>query len=150
LEITESALMVDVSSTTATLQRLKDLGVQLAMDDFGTGYSSLSFLRHFPVAIIKIDRSFIREMGRDASEAAIVSGVIDLAHALRLRVVAEGIETPEQLSQLRALGCDLGQGFYFGRPLPSNEVRDVYLRNAPFLYHPLLRERRRKGGKSSP
>ncbi len=149
LEITESALMVDVSSTTATLQRLKDLGVQLAMDDFGTGYSSLSFLRHFPVALIKIDKSFIREMGRDASEAAIVSGVIDLAHALRLRVVAEGIETPEQLSQLRALGCDLGQGFYFGRPLPSNEVRDVYLRNAPFLYHPLLRERRRKGGKSS-
>jgi diguanylate cyclase (GGDEF)-like protein/PAS domain S-box-containing protein len=147
LEITESALMVDEPSTTATLQALKSLGVQLAMDDFGTGYSSLSFLRNFPIAIIKIDKSFIREMGRDASEAAIVSGVIHLAHALRLQVVAEGIETPDQLNQLRALECDLGQGFYFGKPLPSNEAQDLYLRNAPFLYHPLLRERRRKGGR---
>ena len=139
--------MVDEPSTTATLQALKSLGVQLAMDDFGTGYSSLSFLRNFPIAIIKIDKSFIREMGRDASEAAIVSGVIHLAHALRLQVVAEGIETPDQLNQLRALECDLGQGFYFGKPLPSNEAQDLYLRNAPFLYHPLLRERRRKGGR---
>jgi diguanylate cyclase (GGDEF)-like protein/PAS domain S-box-containing protein len=149
LEITESALMVDEASTRATLQGLKNLGVELAMDDFGTGYSSLSFLRHFPVDIIKIDKSFIREMAQDASEAAIVSGIIDLAHALRLQVVAEGIETPEQLRQLKALGCDIGQGFYFGRPLPSNEARDVYLRNAPFLYHPLLRKRRRKRGESS-
>jgi diguanylate cyclase (GGDEF)-like protein/PAS domain S-box-containing protein len=149
LEITESALMVDELSTTATLQALKNLGVQLAMDDFGTGYSSLSFLRNFPVTIIKIDKSFIREMGRDTSEAAIVSGVIKLAHALRLQVVAEGIEAPEQLSQLKALECDVGQGFYFGKPLPIDEAHDVYLRNAPFLYHPLLRERRRKGGRSN-
>jgi diguanylate cyclase (GGDEF)-like protein/PAS domain S-box-containing protein len=149
LEITESALMVDESSTTATLQALKNLGVRLAMDDFGTGYSSLSFLRNFPVAIIKIDKSFIREMGRDTSEAAIVSGVVNLAHALHLQVVAEGIETPEQLNQLKALECDVGQGFYFGKPLPTNEANDVYLRNTPFLYHPLLRERRRKGGESN-
>ncbi|MDQ3834534.1 MAG: EAL domain-containing protein [Actinomycetota bacterium] len=122
LEITEGALMEDIPSTTETLWKLKKLNVKLAIDDFGTGYSSLSSLKHFPADMLKIDKSFIDGLKQDADGAAIVSGAIDLAHALRLQVVAEGIENIEQLSQLRGLKCDLGQGYYFAKPLPSEEA----------------------------
>jgi diguanylate cyclase (GGDEF)-like protein/PAS domain S-box-containing protein len=149
LEITEGALMEDVSSTTATLQKLKNIGVQLAIDDFGTGHSSLSSLKNFPVDMLKIDRSFIRGMKHDAAEAAIVSGVIDLAHALQLQVVAEGVETPEQLNKLRALGCDLGQGYYFGKPLPGNEARDAFSKNAAFVYRLLRKGQRGKAAEEA-
>jgi diguanylate cyclase (GGDEF)-like protein/PAS domain S-box-containing protein len=113
LEITESVLMRDIDLTTDRLHRLKQLGVRLAIDDFGTGYSSLSYLRQFPVDIVKIDRSFIDGIGVDGHQQALVAMVIDLAQALGLRQIAEGIERPDQLAKLRSLGCGFGQGFLF-------------------------------------
>jgi diguanylate cyclase (GGDEF)-like protein len=123
LEITETALMEDIELSTATLSALKELGLRLALDDFGTGYSSLRALQHFPVDVVKIDRSFIEPIERDPQEAAIVAAVISLSHALGLRTVAEGIETIAQVDRLRALGCDLAQGFYFAKPGPAEDVR---------------------------
>jgi diguanylate cyclase (GGDEF)-like protein len=123
LEITETALMEDVDASTATLTALKELGLTLSLDDFGTGYSSLRALRHLPVDVVKIDRSFIAPIEHDPQEAAIVAAVISLSHALGLRTVAEGIETIAQVDRLRALGCDLAQGFYFAKPGPAEDVR---------------------------
>jgi EAL domain-containing protein (putative c-di-GMP-specific phosphodiesterase class I) len=123
LEITETALMEDVEASTATLSALKDLGLTLALDDFGTGYSSLRALQHFPVDVVKIDRSFVAPIEHDPQEAAIVAAVISLSHALGLRTVAEGIETIAQVDRLRGLGCDLAQGFYFAKPGVADEVR---------------------------
>jgi diguanylate cyclase len=123
LEITETALMEDIELSTVTLSALKELGLRLALDDFGTGYSSLRALQHFPVDVVKIDRSFIEPIERDPQEAAIVAAVISLSHALGLRTVAEGIETIAQVDRLRALGCDLAQGFYFAKPGPAGDVR---------------------------
>jgi diguanylate cyclase (GGDEF)-like protein len=122
LEITETALMEDVAASTATLSSLKELGLALALDDFGTGYSSLRALQHFPVDVVKIDRSFVEPIEHDPQEAAIVAAVISLSHALGLRTVAEGIETVAQVDRLRALGCDLAQGFYFARPSPPEDL----------------------------
>ncbi|MGH9080514.1 MAG: putative bifunctional diguanylate cyclase/phosphodiesterase [Acidimicrobiales bacterium] len=122
LEITESALMQDAGSALAVLRALKQIGVQLAIDDFGTGYSSLSYLQQFPVDILKVDRSFIEQLGINPQSEKIVSSVIDLAHALGLEVVAEGVETVEQLDILRSLRCDLAQGFLFSVPRPANEI----------------------------
>ena len=122
LELTESSFMEDVESHGRTLAELRAFGVQLAIDDFGTGYSSLTYLQRFPVTILKIDRSFVRGLGRDASDEAIVESVIHLAHALGLRVVAEGVETPDQLAALHRLGCDVAQGYYLGRPVPAAEI----------------------------
>jgi diguanylate cyclase (GGDEF)-like protein len=122
LEITETALMEDVEASTATLTALKELGLALALDDFGTGYSSLRALQHFPVDIVKIDRSFIAPIEHDPQEAAIVAAVISLSHALGLRTVAEGIETVAQVDRLRALGCDLAQGYYFAKPSPPEDL----------------------------
>jgi diguanylate cyclase (GGDEF)-like protein len=122
LEITETALMEDIEASEATLAALKDLGLAVALDDFGTGYSSLRALQRFPVDIVKIDRSFIAPIERDPQEAAIVAAVISLSHALGLQTVAEGIETVAQVDRLRALGCDLAQGFYFARPGPPEAL----------------------------
>ena len=113
LEITESVLLADTEETIATLQALKDLGVTLAIDDFGTGYSSLSYLRRLPVDIVKVDRSFVDGLGSGREDRAIVAAMIQLAHQLGLKVVAEGVETEVQLGELRELGCDAVQGFYF-------------------------------------
>jgi EAL domain-containing protein (putative c-di-GMP-specific phosphodiesterase class I) len=115
--------MEDVEVSTATLTALKELGLTLALDDFGTGYSSLRALQHFPVDVVKIDRSFVGPIERDPQEAAIVAAVISLSHALGLRTVAEGIETIAQVDRLRGLGCDLAQGFHFARPGPPEDVR---------------------------
>jgi len=123
LEITETALMEDVEASTVTLSALKELGLGLALDDFGTGYSSLRALQHFPVDVVKIDRSFIDPIERDPQEAAIVAAVISLSHALGLRTVAEGIETIAQVDRLRGLGCDLAQGYYFAKPSAPGEIR---------------------------
>jgi diguanylate cyclase (GGDEF)-like protein/PAS domain S-box-containing protein len=121
LDITE-AIALDHSEATVTgLRGLKDLGVRLAIDDFGTGYSALNYLKRYPVDTLKIDRSFIRGLGTDPEDMAIVHAVIAFARILKLHVIAEGIETPEQLAQLRALGCERGQGYYFSRPLPADE-----------------------------
>ena len=120
LEITESFLMQD--SDAAQLRSLAALGINLAIDDFGTGYSSLAYLSRLPIDTLKIDRNFVAQLGQEAESAAVVQTIIALAQALRLSVTAEGIERPEQASQLRALGCTRGQGFYFARPLPADEV----------------------------
>jgi diguanylate cyclase (GGDEF)-like protein len=122
VEITESVLMSDPDRARATLQALRALGVRLSIDDFGTGYSSLSYLRQFPVDQVKIDRSFVSGLLPDATDdVALVRSILDLCRSLRLQTVAEGIERCEQLAVLGGLGCDLGQGSYFAKPLPASE-----------------------------
>jgi diguanylate cyclase (GGDEF)-like protein/PAS domain S-box-containing protein len=124
LEITENTLMRDAESAVRTLSALRSLGVHLAVDDFGTGYSSMSYLKRFPVQALKVDRTFVDGIGREPEDSAICTAVVSLAHALGLRAVAEGVETPEQLAELRTLGCELAQGFLFGRPAPAEEWGD--------------------------
>jgi diguanylate cyclase (GGDEF)-like protein len=123
LEITESSMVDDLGTAEATLQALRGLGVHVAVDDFGTGFSALGALKHYPVDSLKIDRSFVDGLGRDAQDTAIVHAVIAFAKTLGLRVTGEGIETAEQLEQLRALGCDHGQGYYFAKPLQHGSVQ---------------------------
>ncbi len=122
LEITETVLMEDPVLCSEVLHALRSLGVQLAIDDFGTGHSSLGYLKRLPVDCLKIDRAFVEGLGRDPDDSAIVDAVVRLGHALGLAVTAEGIETMEQLRELEALGCDVGQGFYFARPQPGDVV----------------------------
>jgi diguanylate cyclase (GGDEF)-like protein len=119
LELTESALMNDPEQSALTLQSLSAMGVHISIDDFGTGYSSLSYLRRFPLDKLKIDRSFIRDLMTNADDVCIVRAIISLAHSLRLRVVAEGVETEQQLEFLRELGCDQYQGFYCSPAVPA-------------------------------
>ena len=125
LEITESVLMDDVDMSAETLGRLHTLGVKLAVDDFGTGYSSLSYLRRFPVDLLKVDRSFVDGLGEDPSDSAIVTAIITLAHALGLNAVAEGVESPLQLAELRRLGCDRAQGYFMARPAGGHEIGEL-------------------------
>jgi diguanylate cyclase (GGDEF)-like protein len=127
LEITESTLMEHAQDTLQALHRLRALGVRLSIDDFGTGYSSLAYLKRFPVDIIKIDRSFVRDVPQDADDAAIVTGIIALAHSLRLEVVAEGVETEAQLNFLRSQKCDLLQGYYLSPAIPAAEFTALVL-----------------------
>jgi diguanylate cyclase (GGDEF)-like protein/PAS domain S-box-containing protein len=128
LEITESVLMEDAVSTNEALRELRDLGVRLSIDDFGTGYSSLTYLKRFPVDELKVDRSFVDGLGVDPEDEAIVAAVVNLAHTLDLRVVAEGVETAGQSRHLRELGCDAAQGYYFGPAVPPAEVAAVISR----------------------
>jgi diguanylate cyclase (GGDEF)-like protein/PAS domain S-box-containing protein len=122
LEITESMMMENPERAAETLQEIKDMGVHVSIDDFGTGYSSLARLKKFPIESVKIDRSFIRDIAIDPDDAAIVSAVIAMAHSLRLNVIAEGVETKEQVKFLRERGCDEIQGFYFSRPVEASEI----------------------------
>jgi diguanylate cyclase (GGDEF)-like protein/PAS domain S-box-containing protein len=124
LEITETALMADVGASAEALSRLVDLGVGVDIDDFGTGYSSLAYLQRLPVSRLKVDRSFVARIGRTASDDALVRMVVQLAHSLGLRVVAEGVETHEQLHRLRAMGCDSAQGFLFCPPVSTAVMVD--------------------------
>ncbi|WP_312937108.1 EAL domain-containing protein [Pseudomonas sp.] len=128
LELTEGLLLEATDDTRRQLDELKQLGMTLAMDDFGTGYSSLSYLKKFPIDIIKIDRSFINEIPVNQDDMEITSAVIAMAHNLKLKVVAEGIETPEQLTFLRRHRCDVGQGYLFDRPIPGRELAERLLR----------------------
>ncbi len=121
LEITESCAMQNVDNSVRVLNELKRMGVRIALDDFGTGYSSLNYLRRFPIDTLKLDKSFVHDVTDEAGDAAIASAVISMAQSLGLTVIAEGIETEEQLAFLRALGCPRGQGFLFGYPIPSEE-----------------------------
>ncbi len=130
LEITEGVLMGDAQANMRTPQDIKALGVEVAIDDFGTGYSSLSYLKRFPVDMIKVDRSFVRGLGQDAEDTAIVETVVLLARALNLRAVAKGIETEEQMERLRALGYPIGQGYYFARPMPAEEAAALFATRA--------------------
>jgi EAL domain-containing protein (putative c-di-GMP-specific phosphodiesterase class I) len=119
LELTESVLMKHTKLAAQTLSALRAAGVRLAIDDFGTGYSSLSYLTRFPVDTLKIDQSFIRQISATQPETAIISAVLGIARSLRLRVVAEGVETASELEFLERFGCDEAQGFYFSEPLPA-------------------------------
>jgi diguanylate cyclase (GGDEF)-like protein/PAS domain S-box-containing protein len=119
VELTESVLMKRVDSTAAILQTLRKSGVQVAIDDFGTGYSSLSYLRKFPIDALKIDQSFVRQIANGADDAAIVAAVISMAQSLKLRVIAEGVETLKELEFLQSKGCEEAQGYYFSRPVPA-------------------------------
>ena len=122
LEVTESVFVRDSKRALTVLNDLKDLGVLIALDDFGTGYCSLSYLNQFPVDIVKIDRTFIANLGLDPVTDIIVTAVVQLAHALQMSVIAEGIETLDQHRTVTALGCDAGQGFFFARPMPAGNV----------------------------
>jgi len=125
LELTETFLMQDSNSTAAVLHALKELGVHLALDDFGTGYSSLSYLRRFPIDSLKIDRSFVRDLTTDDNDASIVSAVINMGKSLHMRVVAEGVETREQLQFLQEHSCPEGQGYFFSHPLDAAEFTQM-------------------------
>jgi EAL domain-containing protein (putative c-di-GMP-specific phosphodiesterase class I) len=115
-------MLGDADEAVATLRQLKGLGVTLAIDDFGTGYSSLAYLQRLPLDRLKIDRQFVSGLGTDAGAAAIVSATVGLARALGLSVVAEGVETAEQAARLRNLGCEMAQGFYFGKPQSAGDT----------------------------
>ena len=121
IELTESVVMTDPEGTAAILEQLSRMGVLVSVDDFGTGYSSMNYLRRFPIDKLKIDRGFLKDLISSTDDAAIVRAIISLAHSLRLKVVAEGVETPEQLRFLRSLGCDQYQGYHFSPPLPPSE-----------------------------
>lgn len=125
LELTESVLMHDTDATACVPKALKAMGVRLAIDDFGTGYSSLSYLKRFPIDTLKIDQSFLRDITHataDSDDAAIVAAVVSMGKSLNQRVIAEGVETREQLAFLQAQGCGEGQGFYFSRPVTADEL----------------------------
>ena len=123
-EITESVAMADLKATQRALDGLAGIGLYLSIDDFGTGHSSLSYLRQLPAQQLKIDRSFVHDLGESADARALVDAVISLAHALGLRVVAEGVETPEQRDILLALNCDEMQGYLYAHPMPAKALLD--------------------------
>ncbi|HWI60479.1 MAG TPA: EAL domain-containing protein [Symbiobacteriaceae bacterium] len=125
LEVTESLVMQDVEYAQTVMQILRGLGVRLALDDFGKGYSSLTYLRHFPLDVIKVDRDFTRAMGHDSSSEAVIEAVIALGRALKMKVTVEGVETAQQAERLLAMGCDRVQGYYFGRPVPADDLPGV-------------------------
>lgn len=131
VEITESHLMEDADNSNSILHELKEMGVRIALDDFGTGYSSLSYLRTMPIDILKIDRSFIKDIGENTTAEKILMSIINLAHSLKMEVVAEGVETIDQLMILKEMDCDVIQGFYFSKPLPFNDFKSYLLDDHP-------------------
>ncbi|MEO6665972.1 MAG: EAL domain-containing protein, partial [Nitrospiria bacterium] len=122
LELTESILMQREGAIVTMLNAFASTGIQLTLDDFGTGYSSLSYLKQFPISKLKVDQSFVRNITTDPNDAVITSTIIGMAHNLRLKAIAEGVETAEQLAYLQSLGCDQIQGYLFSRPLPADEA----------------------------
>src|SRR5262249_8200170 len=130
LEITENSVMERSRDAISTLSRLESLGVKLSIDDFGTGYSSLAYLKQFPVHSLKIDRSFVRDITTDGDDAAIVSAMIAMAKNLQLEVIAEGVETRQQLDFLREAGCNTYQGYYFSVPLPAKAFAELVRKQA--------------------
>jgi EAL domain-containing protein (putative c-di-GMP-specific phosphodiesterase class I) len=133
LEITESVVMEDIQASIEKLGAVRRLGIDIAVDDFGTGYSSLAYLARLPAETLKIDRSFVASMTNDAATMTVVQTIISLAHSLRLKVVAEGVETEEQANILRVNHCDQMQGYLFGRPMPSEEIAALLARERPRL-----------------
>jgi diguanylate cyclase (GGDEF)-like protein len=131
------ALIEDFERGLALLRRLKALGVRISMDDFGSGYSSLSYLQAFPVDKIKVDRTFVINLGLNPQSAAIISAVIDLGHGLEMSIVAEGVETPDQLAFLAAEGCDAVQGYLIGKPLPISQYAALVGRGNPYVMEPV-------------
>jgi diguanylate cyclase (GGDEF)-like protein len=135
LEITESTLLNDPARAAVTMHRLRDLGVRLSIDDFGTGYSSMSHLKTLPLDEIKIDRSFVTDMVRSARDAAVVQSIVDLAHSLGLRVVAEGVEDEQIMHALAGAGCDMAQGFHIGQPMPGPQLLEWAGRHGALRQH---------------
>ena len=133
LEITESVLMRDAESSKSILQQLKKMGLKLAVDDFGTGYSSLSYLQRFPIDVLKIDQSFVQNIESAKDDGIIVSAIINMGNSLKLKVVAEGVETPSQLAFLKARHCEEGQGYFFSHPLTADKFAALLLKNMPSL-----------------
>jgi EAL domain-containing protein (putative c-di-GMP-specific phosphodiesterase class I) len=131
VELTESAVMSEPEESVTILKQLSQMGVLVSVDDFGTGYSSMSYLRRLPVDNLKIDREFINEIVSRPDDASIVRAIVSLAHSLRLKVVAEGVETVEQLEFLKALGCDQYQGYYFSPAVPAQDFAALLERSAP-------------------
>ena len=125
IELTETTLLQAEESATRILNAIHSMGTRIALDDFGTGYSSLSYLRRFPIDRIKIDRSFVRDILTEPDDAAIIRGIIALAHSLNLSVTAEGVETDAQREFLATQGCDVLQGYYFAKPLPATEFSEL-------------------------
>ena len=123
IEVTESALLDESMAPSRTLQQIRELGVPILLDDFGTGYSSLGYIQRFPIDGIKLDRSFVADLGADETSAAIVEAILMMSGALRLHVVAEGVETAAQIETLASLGCRYLQGFAFARPMPADAVK---------------------------
>jgi len=142
LEITESAIVDNAEIAIAILEQLKARQVQLSIDDFGTGYSSLSYLQQFPVDTLKIDRAFVSRIGRTDEDLKIIQAIVTLAHSLGMRVIAEGIETPQQLAYLKELGCEFGQGYFFARPLDMESAQEL-MATQPCWYG--TRQNRQKG-----
>jgi EAL domain-containing protein (putative c-di-GMP-specific phosphodiesterase class I) len=122
-ELTESSIMKSAESAAKTLDQLKAIGIKISIDDFGTGYSSLGYLKRLPIDVLKIDQSFVRDLNTDPDDAAVVVAIITLAHNLGLEVIAEGVETEDQLGLLRLLKCDGAQGYLFGKPAPADKCR---------------------------
>lgn len=121
LEITETAMMDDIDMALQVAQALKEQGIALHLDDFGIGYASIDYLRRFPLDALKIDRSFISSMHQNSCDTRVIKLMIDIGHDLDLKVIAEGIETKEQFTTLQSLGCDIGQGYYLGKPMPAKD-----------------------------
>jgi EAL domain-containing protein (putative c-di-GMP-specific phosphodiesterase class I) len=138
-EVTESMMMREPEEAVKLLRNLKAIGMRLTIDDFGTGYSSLAYLKRLPIDCVKIDASFIRGIPVDASDVAITETVIAMSRSLGLRVVAEGVETRDQMRFLEQRGCDEMQGYYFSRPLPAEDMA-AYLRREPVLVEGAPRE----------
>jgi EAL domain-containing protein (putative c-di-GMP-specific phosphodiesterase class I) len=132
IEITENLLLQDANLARSRLAALRAMGVRVAVDDFGTGYSSLAYLDRYPVDILKIDRSFVNPLGESEKSVALVRSILDLAAALDIDAVAEGIETDRQVIALRALGCRLGQGYLFARPRPAADLTAILRRGARY------------------
>jgi EAL domain-containing protein (putative c-di-GMP-specific phosphodiesterase class I) len=132
LELTERTVMNDADINLGTLSALHRMGVELSLDDFGTGYSSLAYLKRFPVGKLKIDRSFVHDLETDPDDWAIASTIVSMGRSLRMTVLAEGVETAEQLAQLRKMGCDMAQGYYFSRPTSAAGMAEI-LRQQPFM-----------------
>ncbi len=132
LELTERTVMHDADATMGTLSALHRMGVELSLDDFGTGYSSLAYLKRFPVGKLKIDRSFVNDLETDPDDWAIASTIVSMGRSLRMTVLAEGVEKPEQLALLRKMGCDMAQGYHFSRPVSAEGMADM-LRRQPFI-----------------
>jgi EAL domain-containing protein (putative c-di-GMP-specific phosphodiesterase class I) len=131
LELTESIIMQSSHDTLAVMQRLSELGVTFSIDDFGTGYSNLAYLKRFPVDVLKVDRSFVKDIPDDLDDAAIADAIITMAHSLGMQVIAEGVETEQQRVFMRSHGCDAMQGFFFSRPLPVEEVSQLLKHQSP-------------------
>jgi EAL domain-containing protein (putative c-di-GMP-specific phosphodiesterase class I) len=127
LEITETAMMIDIDATLLKLHRLKQLGVRLAIDDFGTGYSSLNYVRRFPIDVLKVDRSFIADVTNQGEVASLTEKIIELGNILGVTAVAEGVEDERQLERLRQIGCPLAQGFLFMRPADANAIEQAVM-----------------------